>query len=322
MRLLSAAASVTGLAMFIGAARAQDAQGSVDKGRTTNLTEEAAKKAEDAPAAITISLTPRVEHTFEAELKDSGAKSSITRAGLNVDLRGPISERWRWSLALNEESSWYNWQDISRLLPSAGGRQPIGEAHEVSILPGASFGINKEWSVFGGAIVQFAGERDADVGDSATFGGFGGVRYVLNDAITLSFGIGVKSRLESSAGFIPFLGLNWKITDKVTLASEGTGVRVSAAITDAWTFSIFGRYERREYRLDDDNPIPEGVARDTRIPIGAGVAWRPCDRFRVSLDGGVIVYQEFIFDDRDGNRIARDRTEPAAFVGLSGLITF
>ena len=116
--------------------------------------------------------------------------------------------------------------------------------------------------------------------------------------------------------------MNWQISDKVYLNTDRLGARLSAQVAPDWTFSIFGRYELREYRLDSDSSVPDGVMRDTRVPIGVGVAWEPCKRFRLGLDGGVIVYQEFIFDDKNGNRVAKDRADPTGFVGISAQIRF
>lgn len=268
----------------------------------------------------TLELKPRVEHAFEGDLRDSAGSVSVTRGGGGVGLSFAASERLILLGNADAEYSRYDWSDVGDLL--ASGRDPIKNAYTVRFTPGAVYALNETWSLTGGGIVELSGETDADLSDSATYGGFFGARYKVSENFGLTFGAIAKTRLEDDAIVVPLLGVKWRIDEKLTLENEGLGLKLSASITEQWRAFVFGRFELRDYRLDDDNPIPEGVLRDQRVPVGLGIEWRPTPRVSVTLIGGAMVYQKFEFDDSSGNQIESDRTRPTPFVGLSASIAF
>jgi hypothetical protein len=136
--------------------------------------------------------------------------------------------------------------------------------------------------------------------------------------LSLTFGIIVKTRLEDDALIVPLLGLRWSINERLTLATEGHGARLSATLSDEFTFSIFGRYEIRDFRLDEDAALAIGIVQDTRLPLGAALEWRPTPRVSITLSAGVILEQEYTFLNENGDELADDRTGAAPFVGIRG----
>lgn len=286
----------------------------------------AGPSVQPAERGLVASLTFRGTHTFDADQREgstsTNASVSVTRASGNLSLSAPITESWRWTVDFSAEGSWYNWANVGGLVPGAGGRQPIGDALDITILPGLAYNLDDEWTIVAGGIVEFAGEPEAELGSSTTYGGYAGAQYRVSKNLSLTFGARVQTRLRRSTSFFPLIGARWQINDKVTLASEGPGGRVSVKLDPDWSISLFGRYERREFRLADDGAIEEGIVRDTRIPIGIALSWQIGESLRASIEGGAIVYQEFTFDDRAGQRLGRSRTAPAPFVGLSAQLTF
>jgi opacity protein-like surface antigen len=282
-----------------------------------------------APAArsgppMRITLTPRVNHTFESDFDDADGESSVTRGGADLNILYPMSERLQLTLGLDGEYSWYRF--AGRDPDVLGGRDLDGlldDAVKIDILPGFRYGINDRWTVIAGAIVEFAGEPDADVGDSATYGGFGGARYAFSDNFALTLGAGVKSRLEDNVQVLPFIGLEWKINEQFRLTSRGPGLNLAAKVSETVAATIGFQYESRDYRLDDDHEFfGEGVARDTRFPIRVGVEWAPSKLISVEAFTGVVVWQEFEFLDRDGQKQFETNSDPAPFVGINCSIKF
>ncbi len=259
-------------------------------------------------------------HAFDADIDGAGSVA-VSRAGLEFSFDAPIAERIRIAFEVNSEASFYDFDGAATLLP--GAADPWDDLYSVSFGPTVRVGVDDNWSWFVGADVRFSGEADSDVGESATFGGLAGARYAFSKTFALTFGAFGTSRLEDDPLILPLIGLEWQITDKVRLATRGTGLSITAELSDAFEFSILGAWNSRDYRLEDGRVInPEGVVRDTRVPIGVEVAWSPNPAIRVALEAGVVAWQEFETFDRSGNDIADDNTDPTAYVGLAAVFRF
>ncbi len=270
-----------------------------------------------------LSLTPRGEYAFSAGLRSSGSKVSVGRAGVGVDLSGPLGDQARLLLNGDFESSFYRFKDVAAPLPtSSSATEPLSDVFTLRLRPGVAYRLDDRWTLLGGAIVEFSGESGADVGDSVTFGGYGGATYRVSDDLSLTFGVIAKSRLEDDALVVPLLGLRWRINEMFSLTTEGLGARLSAKVSDQMTVSVFGRYEIRDFRLDDEAAVPGGIVQDTRLPIGATIEWAPTPRFSLALSGGVIVAQKFTFLNQHGDELSGDRTKAAPFIGLRAELKF
>lgn len=296
-------------------------------GSTLTLDQPADSPA-DAPSEVatrperpwTVSISGGGSYTFAADIDDSDGDVRIARAMFGVGVGIPVGERSRLSFSIEEEASWYLFDNATGLVPGSTDPFELGLSTDFSVRFFAP--IDEDWSWFVGGNVNVSGEPDVDVGDAVTFGGLAGARYRVNERLALSFGVAGRSRLEDSALFIPLLGVEWKVSDRVTLSTEGTGLRVAAKLDEAFTVALSGGWESREYRLRDDGPLPDGVARDARVPIAVSLDYAPSRTFRLSVFAGAVVWQEFQFDDRDGDEISETNTDPAPFVGISGTFSF
>jgi len=270
---------------------------------------------------LTIDVRPRFEYAFESSLDDSPTDVSVARTGLIVDFGIPVSDRFKLSMNTDFEASWYSFDSE----PSAGlFADPFNDVYRFRVSPGFFYAINQQWGVIGGAIVEFAGESDADIGDSATYGGYAGARYAFNEDFAMTAGLQAKTRIEDDMLFLPILGFEWRVTPRVTLATSGPGIglRLTTMLNEEWSFSLGASWEPRDYRLSDDAPIPDGVARDERVPVIAGFTWKPKPGISLNLYGGAIVWQELSLDDADGNQLVEDNTDPTGFVGFTAGFRF
>lgn len=320
------------IAALAPVAIAQPAAGSSDAGAVLSSPSSAADRRDAtrptrtepaADRAFNLSFRPRVEHTFDADLRDSNGSVAATRAGAVLGFAAPISERARVLVNAEGEFSRYEWSDASDLLPS--GQDPIKDAYLFRLSPGMVYAIDSDWSLTAGGVVEIAAASGADVGDAITFGGFFGARYRWSETLTSTFGIIAKTRLEDSPIAVPLLGVQWQITERVRLENEGLGLKLSADLNEQWRAGVFARYELRDYRLatdGDGGSVPDGVLRDSRIPLGVSIEWRPSPSVQVELLGGAVVYQSYEIETKHGDRVQSDRANPTPFVGLTGTIAF
>jgi len=278
----------------------------------------------DDLAAPTSPWNTRIElrgtEIFKADLRDGPGSSSVTRVGLDVNIGYAVSPKFRLGIDVDTEGSYYSFKNATGIFPGTG--KPFNDVYSSSITPIVSYVIDEEWSIFGGGLLNFAGEPEADIGDSFTGGGFFGARYALSETLSISLQFIAASRLEDDLLFIVAPGVQWQITPTVSLATEKLGLRLKAKLNESWTASLYGSYESREYRMDDDSPLPSGIVRDRSVPVGVDFTYSPSKNFGISLRGGAVVYQKFKVDDSSGDRVSEDNTKPAPFVGLAVTFSF
>ena len=73
----------------------------------------------------------------------------------------------------------------------------------------------------------------------------------------------------------------------------------------------------REFRLPADSPIPNGVGRDSALPVLAGVDWRPTRLLHISLWGGVSVQRVIAVLDSNGNIVQERDVNPSLLLGAT-----
>ena len=191
-----------------------------------------------------------------------------------------------------------------------------------------SWQIDREWSTTVGLNLRFAGERDADAGDSMTVGGFGAVSYAFSRTFSLGAGAILSSQIEDSILVIPALVIYWQATDTIIVSNvlgpevypTGAGIEVAWRPDRVREVAIGSRYESRRFRLDDSGPAirRNGVGEDTGYPLWARATWRFENGFRLDLVGGVSLFNSYRLDDANGNELAKTDLDPAPFIGIFG----
>ena len=71
----------------------------------------------------------------------------------------------------------------------------------------------------------------------------------------------------------------------------------------------------REFRLPTDSPIPNGVGRDSALPLLAGIDWKPTRLLHFTLWGGSACSGRSPCSTPDGNIVRERDLNPAAILG-------
>lgn len=267
------------------------------------------------PSPLRTSLTLGGQHTFASDLESDQGEVEVTRAAFGLDLGYQLSPQWGLGLAVDNELSWYDFDDATNVLGRFERR--FDDVSRTTISPSVRYSIDAQWTAFAAGLLTFTGESDADVGDSIVGGGTVGVRYAFSKNFALSGGLIATSRLEDDALVLPFVGVEWRINDRVTLASRGLGLELAAKVADPLTVTLGLEYASRAYRLADDGAVPDGVLQDRRVPVAVGLRYAPARWIEVTVRGGVDVWQEYTIDDSGGQEIEEVETDPSPFVGAS-----
>ena len=150
------------------------------------------------------------------------------------------------------------------------------------------------------------------------------MRRQVTDRFGFSFGVLAKTRLENGPLIIPLPGFDWTITDRLVLRT-GQGLTLSYQIDEMmrWKGEVSLGYEGREYRLDDEGGLPNGVLADRSIPCTLGVVYNPRPDIHVKLAMGSITWQEYIFKDSEGHSVKTDDPEmPTRYASLEAGVKF
>jgi hypothetical protein len=296
----------------------------------TGFGEGAGPPAAERRRAPTARVSLNALATFRADLEDRG-DVAVTRAGVDFDVSFPIGQRSEFSLSFDNELSWYDFEDAVGFVPGTTIDSPVEDTYEHQIGMRFSTQMDEHWGWFVGGDVNFAGERGASWSDSATFGGVAGFTYAVSETFLIGAGVAVHTRLEDDAWVLPAVIINWRIADhwrfhtmSPALGNTGRAAILEYAPSEEWAFSIGAGFTSSDYRLEEhaNTPIDEGILRDQRLPVFAGVRWSPSAHVSIDLKAGVYVWQEYQIDDRGGNELNTVETDAAPGVSLAVVFTF
>jgi hypothetical protein len=291
---------------------------------------EPAKQPETPPTAaqipaapqgskISFSIEPRAELDFNASFKDAPGDVTITRAGVALGARMAAGDRGQVNLGLDYEFSNYAFSNATGLVP--GVSEPWSDVHRVQFSGRYSRQQTREFSWFVGGGIGAAGEDGADWSQAIYGAAFAGGQYALSEKLTLGLGVAVRTLLEDNPQVYPIPIVNWQISDQWKLTSGGRpGVALSYSPTEQLTFRLSGGYEiyeLRDFRLAHNGPVPDGVGRETRIPVMLGVTYAAGTQISLEANVGYNFAEQLEVLDSGGNRISRQDVKPAPMLLVS-----
>lgn len=288
---------------------------------------EAIQELTGRPPLVTFSVSARGDHRFKADFKDGEGDMSVSRLRGDLGVGFTIDQRTRLGLAFGHEQSRYHFGDFDLL---QGVDRPLRDAYTTDFGARLSRQFDEHWGAIIGARVEFSGESGADLDDSATYGGLGIVTYRFSETLTVGVGAVVSTRLEDSTQLIPIVLVDVQISDRLSFgnidpratAGLGIGAALRYRLTDEWTLSLGGGYQRREYRLDNTNTISGGVFRDSGFPIVLDTTYAPNPHFSIGARAGAMVWHRLELFDDDGRSLTKSELDPTPFVGFGATVRF
>ena len=175
--------------------------------------------------------------------------------------------------------------------------------------------INERWGWQAGGSASMSGETRADLWEAFNYGALGGVSCIVSPDFKWSLSL-VGFGFEGSFLAIPIPGFDWKISERYRLATQGPGLNFITTLSPATKLIVLSRWEYRQYRLDDDPPVPGGKYYDQRFPVGIELSRRFFRVLEVSLEGGIYAYQQMMIRDKDDNKVVTVVGNQSAYVGL------
>ena len=298
------------LALTPTAAFAQD--GGEPLGESPAASEEAAKAPSSPP--ISLSIKANSIYAFRTDLKDADASVSRFLVGGGVDLGWKASEKLSLSFGVDYEFADYDFNDGSNIIAGLGD-DPFDNFNTVGFGISGTYRFNTQWFWTLGGFANGGWEAGADVSDAWSGGGYTTVGLNVSDRLAVGIGVGASTQLESEPIVFPAIFVRWQINDQFRLASDRLGLRFSYTPIESVDVYLRANWERREYRLDDTHAkIDNGILRDTTVPVGIGVDWRPVGGLTVGFEAGALVYSKLKFRNDLGNTVTDSELDTGPYL--------
>jgi hypothetical protein len=287
----------------------------------------------DSPGSPVFYADLSVVHLLDAGIESTSGHVSTTRAGLSLGVQVPVTSQL--TLGLNEEGSenFYRFSGASGLTPE--GVRPWGTVQEFSLSISGSYKVDSHWTVLAGANGASTGEEGAKFGSTLTAGGFAGFKYMFSKDLSLGLVMFGESRLETNPTILPFPVVDWAlpfdpehwrvvIGGLRTGTSENVGAGVVYSPSRALSFAagLAGVGIGNDFRLDRNGPTPDGVGRDSSVPIIISVSFHPNQQLGVSAFAGLNTSDKLDLLNTGGGRVNRVNEDAAPLFGLNGSIRF
>jgi len=267
---------------------------------------------------LTAVLDVSASYRFRGDLDNDSGSVGIFRTGAGVTVTAPIQPRHRLSVTMGTEQSYYDFSSSAMLI--AGDPEPWD--HIQSYTVGANFAT--QWtetisSLLIGSI-NFAGEGSAAFSDGFTGGGGAALILKLSEGFDLTGGVFVRSKLGGGVYVFPIIGIDWRINKQWRLSNENQpGLYLSYEIDEHWRLSVGARYDSQEFRLENDNVVPNGIGSDERIPATFGVDWTPAPNITVQARVGALVYQKLKLRNSQRDTLGQSDVDPGLYIS-GGLV--
>ncbi|MHC4414263.1 MAG: outer membrane beta-barrel protein [Planctomycetota bacterium] len=283
-------------------------------------------RGQTAPPAkreIELTVVGGYEQAFDTDI-DEGGEVEVSRARFGLGAQTDLDANLKLSLSLNYELAQYDFSGTTSF-----GAEPWEDIHTLGFGAQLRWSMTNDWTIFGGPIIQFSRESDADWDDALTGGAVFGASHVLREGLVIGGGLGVVSQIEDDVLVFPVLILDWQLSESLRLTTQSrsgagwaAGLELAYDLGGGWEAGIGARYEYRRFRLDDDGPAPDGVGEDKSLPIWGRVSHRFSENFSVDIYGGVRAAGELDLEDKSGDGVTDSDYDAAPFGGVSVRIRF
>jgi hypothetical protein len=275
-------------------------------------------------------------YTFPATVAGTSGNMSSSFITGRVAPVIKVSDKLYLSVPLDGSISFYNFGGDPGLLPAtrppgtSTGVVPWDQVRTFAIGLQARYRIDEHWVLLGEANVASAGARGSAFDDTLSVGGTFGAQYRFSPELNVGLLLTVQTRLARSIFILPIPALDWVLPfDQGRWRLVAGGLRIgpgrTAGLGLAYTpipqlslhtgLVLVGL--GREFRLPADSPIPNGVGRDSALPVLAGVDWRPTRLLHISLWGGVSVQRVIAVLDSNGNIVQERDVNPSLLLGAT-----
>lgn len=255
---------------------------------------------------------------------DGGGKAGWNSLGANLNVAHQFSAALSGSV-----SAGYTAEDWRFDTPTAfGAKAPWGRIDRPSLGLNISYATSADLAWFVAPQVQWAYESGASASDGLTYGAVFGATKVFSPVQVLGLGLGVFRQIDKTRVF-PYLIVDWQIDDKWRLANPlqagpagGAGLELAYAVATGWELAAGAAYRDYRFRLDDGAAVPDGLGRNSGIPVFARLTRKFGPAARIDFYAGLVADGKLRMLDADGRAVREADFGTAPLLGITGSYRF
>jgi hypothetical protein len=268
-------------------------------------------------------------HLFESET-DNGGKVERDTASLSVGHRFMVAEDVGLTIQGGYHLSVYDFSGSA--LSNGTGAFQWDDVHDFRAVGLVDWKIDERWSLIGGAAFFGQGEGGARIEDATTVGAAIGFDYNASERLKLGVLVGAASGIEDSASLFIIPRVDWRFADHwrwrvdslAAFGGRGLGTELSFIPVEEVEISLGVTRQRRRFRLAkrSGTAINRGVGEEISVPVYLRVGFRPAPRVLLDAMFGFNANGSLRVETKTGARVEADHFDPAAMIGIGGVISF
>jgi hypothetical protein len=213
------------------------------------------------------------QQSSQAGLGDVGGRVDTRRIGAGFSAAKSTGPGRLWRIDYGYESSTYSFKNAGSVVPNSSDpvedlfRNEIGLTH---------FSLPRDkWGYFARLGVAQGMEVEAELGDSLVYSLIGALNIPVNPRFAWNLGALVQTELEGDLLIVPVLGVDWQINNLTRLRTVGPGLELMHDLSSEARLFTRAQFRSRDYRLDDQGPLPGGIFEDRELLWSFGLDWNP-----------------------------------------------
>lgn len=279
--------------------------------------------ASRAHAAPMMGIEVGYEQSTDADLKGTGGESlKISRTSASFHLIQPFAQGHVLTYAV--EGARYDYDFSSP--------QPWKEVDQVSHTIVYEHRLSEQWSVMGLGILRSAWStnpsapgRNDELGFGDGVGWIGGIgaKYRRSESLSYLFGVVYVTRLEDNDLVIPLVGVEWAISDRLTLeAMMDLNLKFDLFGDGSGIINLGLDYALSDFRIPGDaTDQTEAAVRPEGVGLSLGYTHQLTEQ--VALSAKVTGYSDQEFKTyRDGHKVSSFKTDSSVFFGVGLTVNF
>jgi len=276
-----------------------------------------------APGEVTTTLNATVVGQTSTDI-DGGGSFDWVGARIGIDVRRQFTPAL--SLGFNAAYGSENWSFDT---PSAFGPvAPWGNVLRPSIGLSLGYALAPDLSMFIAPQLEWSYESGASASQGQNYGAVFGVNKVFSPTLFAGIGVGVFRQIDDTRYF-PFFIVNWQITDQWRLSNPvqagpagGAGLELVYDFGGGWELAGGAAYRDYRFRLRSDASVPNGLGRNTGIPVFAKLTHKFAPAAQIDLYAGVVANGQLRVLDASGSTVQQSDYGTSPLLALSGSFSF